>query len=849
MITKLRDNLYLPISEYKSRDTFSKIIEILDTQKNYKSTEFGYYHFIEFESGKALPKHGWKIHVSAMNSNATDILKIVAAYCVSEKIDFKFIRDDKLLDDINSKQWNRSSSGKFITIYPRSVSVFQETLKNLNPLLDLFKGPYILSDKRYKNSKVLFYRYGKINSNDPLVGPNGEIFLDEVQPYYQQPEWVKDPIDNIDDFEVQDDESDEVSLRNGRYLIVDVLHDTNCGGVYLALDRLTDEKVVIKEARPYTSELVKGIDAVYLQQIEKEILKEMEEYQLDFVPEYVDYFKEWEHFYLVTTYINGSNLSEDIASLENVNNVKTRRNVDERFSYIYKQLYEKLTKLWELGITHGDITPENILIDSTGKVHIIDFELAISNKIENPAIKYLVTEGFRISKVKDDFSNRFRIDKESFGLTLLRLFCTGNNFVYLDQYIPIKFLNTLAKDGILNDDNQRIIEGLIYNNGVPSNTISNSSKFKDQVDYTLEDIISRSSNFLLDLVNTNNNSSTLFKTVKPSERFSYMDGDFGILQTLKGNHDGDTQYLENIFKEELYRVKSIELSPTKALQVAHCMNNFDMEMECFSVIQKNEKSIMNHYIDKQQNFTINQGLSGVGLLLLSIYQQTNNNYYYERMITIADYMTSEINRIGIPNTLKVKNFNYLGFYNGFSGIPYFLLKAYEVTKKTIYLTEAKRCIDYIISLLIKHPTGTYIEVELGKKAYAPYLSGATGFIKTLNYYTRFNTEYKTYIHDLIEPIHFKYCRNASYIGGLSGMGEVILECYRADSSNEQKYLDILTEINEGINLFSYSYQDYVVFSSNKSSSIDLTYANGMSGVISYLQNVLQIEKEASSYVH
>jgi len=847
MNTKIKNSLFVPINEYKSSDTYIKIINKLVFNTLYRIRTFGYYHYIEFEANTILPKFGWKIHVSGMNSNASEILTIVATYCIENSIDFKFIRDEKLLTDINSKQWDRSSSGKFITIYPNNDSICLRTLENLEVLLRDFKGPYILSDGRFKNSKVLFYRFGRINSDstEVLEGPNGEIFSDNPQPYYQKPSWIEDLIIE----EELDQESDEPILCNGRYLIKDVLHITNCGGVYLAVDNLSGEEVLIKEARPHTFELTNGIDAVYLKKIEKEVLIEMEKYQLDFVPKYIDYFQEWEHHYLVTTYIKGWTLSEDISSPENVEIIKSRNRekIDKRFNDIKKQLISKFRKLWDLGITHGDITPENILIDENGKVYVIDFELAITNKIDNPAIRYMETDGFRISKVKKDFSNRFSIDKESLGLSLLRLFCIGNKLVSLDKYYPKKFLNALYEDSILSYDQQLIIERLIYDNDdIKVWKVHNSQEFDSEYSDNIEEIINKSCNFIYSCIDLNQENGSLFKTIKSSQRFSYLYGDLGIINVLKNVSDFDTTNLEMIFKKELNKALQSDLTVSKLMQIVLGLSNFDMELETLSILQKNENLITDYYLNENQSFTINNGLCGAGLTYSFLYDKTQTDYYFNQMIKYADFIINEIQKEQLTITLLNKTSNKLGFYNGFSAVPYFLLKVFEITKNQSYLNGAKKCIEFIISLLIKRPTGTYIEMELGKKTYAPYFSGAAGFIKALNYYNKFNSEYQSYIYELIEPIDFKYCKNATYIGGLAGIGEVILDCYK-ENPTDQKLLNIINQINEGILLFSYLNIDYVIFPSDSGSNIKLNYANGMSGIIHYLYKALCIEKEIFIY--
>src|SRR3989304_4798297 len=62
-----------------------------------------------------LPEQGWKIHCSATQANAQELLDTVSAYCGHNLVPFQFLRTAADLMLSNSKQANRTSSGKFTT--------------------------------------------------------------------------------------------------------------------------------------------------------------------------------------------------------------------------------------------------------------------------------------------------------------------------------------------------------------------------------------------------------------------------------------------------------------------------------------------------------------------------------------------------------------------------------------------------------------------------------------------------------------------------------------------------------------------------------------------------------------
>src|SRR5215472_2060581 len=118
---------------------------------------------------QTLPSQGWKIHVSAALSNAATILSNVASVLFKHgDISFKFALDRTLLSLLNGKSWPRGASGKFITIYPSDSCRFLEVIEEIDHATVGMHGPYILSDCRYKASRVVFYRYAGMRTQTAL---------------------------------------------------------------------------------------------------------------------------------------------------------------------------------------------------------------------------------------------------------------------------------------------------------------------------------------------------------------------------------------------------------------------------------------------------------------------------------------------------------------------------------------------------------------------------------------------------------------------------------------------------------------------------------------------------------
>jgi hypothetical protein len=150
----------------------------------------------------ALPDQGWKVHVSATLGDAEKVVDIVAGYCLGQGLPFKFLpsRDTYLI--MNGKYAPRGSSGKLVTIYPAGDEQLRELLDELPASLGGIRGPYILSDFRWRDGP-LFVRYGGFRmmscegEHGQLVPairePGGTLVPDERGPVFSVPPWAPVP--------------------------------------------------------------------------------------------------------------------------------------------------------------------------------------------------------------------------------------------------------------------------------------------------------------------------------------------------------------------------------------------------------------------------------------------------------------------------------------------------------------------------------------------------------------------------------------------------------------------------------------------------------------------------------
>lgn len=400
-----------------------------------------------------IPVQGWKIHVSATISNSESILRKVIPVCVSFNTPLKFVCDKYLIGLSSEKGWPRGSSGKYITIYPRNISTFKSLLQKLYSELIMFEGPYILSDKRYRDCKVLYYRYGGIKPNfyvdydgnliPYLESPDGNKVPDFRHPYYYTPEWVKDPFE--DDVE---DETGNQGLKNGRYEVLSVLKFANNGGIYLGYDNETQRKVVIKEARPYTlMNKSNNLDSIQLRKREWEILKILKDTGL--TPKPIDLFIEWEHLFLVESYIPEITLQQYIAKNNPIYKIKPTE--DELKKY-YKNiiqiginLTESLQVIHDHNVILGDFSYNNVFVHSDLSVSFPDLEGSYSQLLGGEVANQYTPGFFDIESIKEK-GLTFEHDYYALGCVLCSLLTPQFFQSQINQNAPKVFLEELMKD-------------------------------------------------------------------------------------------------------------------------------------------------------------------------------------------------------------------------------------------------------------------------------------------------------------------------------------------------------------------------------------------------------------------
>ncbi|MFJ8773115.1 class III lanthionine synthetase LanKC [Streptomyces microflavus] len=330
-----------------------------------------------------LAEQGWKIHVSTVPGEAEATLRDTARICLDRGVPFKFLRSTRALSLMADKHMNRSGAGKFIAVYPPDDTVFQVLAEELSTALAGRSGPYVLSDLRIGDAPV-YTRYGAYvprwcadadgSRVLALRDPSGQLVPDERGVVFRTPSWVEVPSFLRPHLAARAAARDDTFP----YTVTEALQFSNAGGIYLAKDRETGRRVVLREARPHCGLDGAGDDAVTRLHREHRALTTLA--GLDCVPEVHGVRTVWEHHFLIEEHIEGNTLLEEIVGRFAL--VRGAVTPEELAPYVawtdamVGELSRALEEIHARGLRFGDLHPSNIIVRPDGRIALVDFEYA-----------------------------------------------------------------------------------------------------------------------------------------------------------------------------------------------------------------------------------------------------------------------------------------------------------------------------------------------------------------------------------------------------------------------------------------------------------------------------------------
>ncbi|GHJ42807.1 serine/threonine protein kinase [Catellatospora sp. TT07R-123] len=337
---------------------------------------------------------GWKVHVSARAERLDEVLDVVAAACFDQDVAFKHLSARLFYWWTHQKFAPRPQAGKFIAAYPATVAAAERLMNRLRADLADEAGPYILTDRRFGDSRTVHYRYGSYKplfrlqpdgTRQALVRDGrGEPVPDRRGVSFHLPDGVTDPFRPAPAATAAPATAAPAPGRAtrsvGPYTIESAVRFSSAGGTYLGRDSSTGRPVFIKEGRSHIG--LREDDATGTEQLreEWETLTRLHETAPGLAPEPIEYLRKWEHEFLVVERIDGDPLWRWLALNHPVLVVGA---TPDRFAAYYRRCEELLSRIEQAvarlhaaGYLFVDVSPGNVLVGPDDTVRLVDFGAA-----------------------------------------------------------------------------------------------------------------------------------------------------------------------------------------------------------------------------------------------------------------------------------------------------------------------------------------------------------------------------------------------------------------------------------------------------------------------------------------
>ncbi len=832
-----------------------------------------WYHGAPSES--VLPSSGFKLHLSATLDNAERILSIVAPICIAERVTFKVIQSANLLAVANSKFFPRAAAHKFITIYPGSTDQFIALSELLNVKTQAYAGPYILSDKAVRDSKVLFYRFGgflpvaqlTVQGGKRLLiqAPDGRWIDDLRVPYFRLPDGVTDPLASGN----AAGPAAQVVLHS-RYQIIEVITFSNCGGTYVAKDLESGEEVLVKEARPLAtlSHIPKwrfyAKDAMLREQ---RILKKLS--SLACVPDGIECFAEAGHTFSAQQFIQARpfrqyRAQDNIALIPFDGDGQKADQFCHAFCRLGSNLIRSVLAVHRRRVIIGDISPGNILVDDSQDVYLVDFESAWDRSWSSQADELSsvwMTPGFSPGKRSKRRQVSYQDDWYAVGMVLFSMLLPVSRLNSLSPGAHNRFLDAIITAAklpawvartirLLTEARPQAALKILESHSQPGSLHAKHSRVSQRKVKPIDALalrelttttVSRISAHILascDLKRQDRLWPSDYK-VFSTNPLSIAYGAAGPLLFLKQNDVEIPHKIDRWFCQQ--PVSLAEYPPGLYLGLA------GVAYTHWQIGHKN-RAVEALRMAFQSELLYNDwgmfyGAAGCGLVSLQMYLWTNDELFLHKAIEIGIAVINNARQTehGVAWQDSLGEKIVPGFAYGASGVALFLLYLSLISQDKKFLGYAKKALEHEIgSISSEYPASQPRWTMDGKPGvWTPYwLQGGCGIGSTMiRFYTVLGDDsYLALARSIARANYSRFAVLSAQFEGLAGVGELMLDISMC--TGEREFEDKAQEIVESIHLYQLKTKTGVAFPGRYLSRISHDFGYGSSGVGMFLGRFL-----------
>lgn len=168
-----------------------------------------------------------------------------------------------------------------------------------------------------------------------------------------------------------------MTILGGRYILGRTLSCSDFSFVYIAWDALLQKRVAVKEYFPVDTAVRKENNALEAVSEKEHIFNDGKEYfyrefsrltknqDLGILAEVYRCIKENNTLYMVMEYVEGCTLQDLFDGTEVME--------QEKLSHLFRKLMAAVEALHERKIGHYNLSPDNVMVDENGGIHLVDF--------------------------------------------------------------------------------------------------------------------------------------------------------------------------------------------------------------------------------------------------------------------------------------------------------------------------------------------------------------------------------------------------------------------------------------------------------------------------------------------
>lgn len=858
MFTLVHPERYGSVDAYRSRTAdFRELVKSIVPEGWAVNEGPGVWCYVR-GPGNEIPDAGFKIHVSTTHENARETLRAITPILVEERTDFKVLVDEQILDLSNSQIWGRAGSGKFITIYPANVEHLQRLLARLHEVTRRFDGPYILSDQRYKDSRVLFYRYGAFRTaervnvyGEPmsfLRTADGQLVPDMRLPYFVLPEGITDP------FPDPEEEPADIILK-GRYKATESLGSYSKGGVYRCLDLETNTEVVAKEGRPFVNRRRQSpYDLVDTLKNEYRIMTLLEDTGV--TPRPLDFFQEWEHSFLIMTSVDGMTLGRYCASGQlslviGSHSASDVRGYCERFVSMARKLVAGLRSIHARGVVLQDISPRNILFHpEQDKLTFIDFESAFADdgEVTSPLIQ-LRTPGFGVGArlgekptIAEDYLalssllGDFLYPPTAFFALAPDLRKPMLAYVAKDKGVPEAFLRLIfgvgeqpeRADALLLEA-ERSIERITEPE--PLAPLRSDDDLRRIVDAIGSYIVaeSQSGDDPLDLPTDYRRFVT--------NRLSVASGASGIAHFLARTRGEVPAAFLDALVGEVAKVNNDRYAPglyVGSAGIAWTLLDLGLREQAEALMDTAARSPLLF-----ENADLFYGAAGWGLANLFFFERLGDQKYLDNAVHAFAEIKPKLERDDDGYFYTNAGDVYAGLGHGAAGIGYFLLRLFQVTRQDEHLEVATGLLDFDFAKAEETEESVRFRRSANNPTFYPYWrvgSAGIGSVALRFHAALGEPRYIEIAQKIARDLTDSYSVFPSNFLGMAGFGNFFVDMYQ--HTGEASFLEEARRFVDRIMLFAIEKPTGIVFPGEELIRLATDYGTGSAGTGTFFHRVV-----------